>query len=137
MTNYGEFYGRKPAIGDLSDTSVLKSQKFSQLEWWRIIKDKIKDILDVWQSIQKEDYFLGVVIAVLRSLFTFVKNTEPDNSTNRSLHKKFKLSELGKIERYDKLMFKISTKKRLAYHKTKQSLWKIKRRWLISKMLLM
>ena len=30
-TSYGAFYGRKPALEDLTDTTILKTQKFSQL----------------------------------------------------------------------------------------------------------
>ena len=87
VTNYGEFYGRKPALTDLSDTLVLRTQKFSDLQCSRILNENVKECLDNWQAIQKEDSFKGLVLGTLRSLYTFVKNTEPSNSTNRVAHK--------------------------------------------------
>ena len=73
MSNYGFFYGRKPNLTDLTDTSILRKQVFSQLELAEILTKITWEYLDKWQSIEKNDYFIGLVLGTLRSLFTYIK----------------------------------------------------------------
>jgi len=71
-TSYGQFYGRKPALEDLTDISILRSQKFSHLPCTKILTRTAKQYLDSWQSIEKEDDYMGLVLSTLRSLNTYV-----------------------------------------------------------------
>ena len=108
MSNYGYFYGRKPNLTDLTDTSILKKQFFSQLELAVVLSKISRIYLDQWQSIEKDDYYLGIVLGTLRSLFTFIKSKLPINSTHRDLHKSYNRSEVMATERFDKLINNIS-----------------------------
>ena len=108
ISSYGAFYGRKPALADLTDTNVLNSQKFSQLQCFKVINETTKSYLDNWQDIEQEDEYKGFAISAIRSLYTFIKNGEPNNSTNRVSFKWFKPSELVGVERYDKLIEEVS-----------------------------
>lgn len=108
ISSYGAFYGRKPALADLTDTHVLNSQKFSQLQCFSVINEATKSCLDSWQKIEQEDEYKGFAISAIRSLYTFIKNGQPNNSTMRVSFKNFKPTELVAVERYDKLIEEVS-----------------------------
>jgi len=127
VSSYGAFYGRKPALEDLTDTSILKAyqqkagssngapsatvyngQKFSQVPWTSILNTKTKEYLDKWQQIESEDAYKGMVLSTLRSLFTYVKIREPNTSTSRVSFKRINKKDLVKVERYDKLIEDVS-----------------------------
>lgn len=80
-----------------------------------------KECLDNWQTIEKEDWYKGIALSTLRSLYTFVKNHEPNTSTNRFMHKKFKPNELVKVERYDKLIEEVSQNVKGKFDKPKMN----------------
>ncbi|CAI2369524.1 unnamed protein product [Moneuplotes crassus] len=107
-TAYGSFYGRKPALEDLTDTTILNSQKFSQLPCTKILTKQARDALDSWQQIEPEKEYKGIALSTLRSLNTHVLKSEPNTSSSRVFHRNFKPSELSKVERYDKLIETIS-----------------------------
>mmetsp|Transcript_19970 Transcript_19970/g.17648 ORF Transcript_19970/g.17648 Transcript_19970/m.17648 type:complete len:263 (+) Transcript_19970:369-1157(+) len=117
-TSYGKFYGRKPALEDLTDITILKSQKFSQLPCTKILNRRTKEALDNWQKIEKEGDYMGIVLSTLRSLNTYVMKCAPNNSTSRADFRRFKPAELTKVERYDKLIEKVSMKVKNQFNKT-------------------
>jgi hypothetical protein len=108
VSSYGAFYGRKPALEDLTDGTILRSQKFSRLPWTQIINSRTKKYLDSWQEIEYEEYYKGLALSTLRSMNTYVQNHQPSTSTSRVSYKKFIKDELVKVERYDKLIEQVS-----------------------------
>ena len=64
--------------------------------------------LDKWQEVEKNEYFLGLVLGVIRALFTYVQSKLPIASTNRVTHRKFGKLDITKAERFDKLIEKVS-----------------------------
>ena len=103
-SSYGEVFGRKPNLTDLTDTEILKHQTFSQVPSLSVIKTKVQEYLDSWQKIEKDDHYISQVISTLRSLFKYIKNRVPPISVNRETHRKFLTNQLIKIERYDKML---------------------------------
>jgi hypothetical protein len=49
-----------------------------------------------------------MALATLRSLYTFIKNKDPNNSTHREIYLRFK--DTVPVERYDKLIENVTTK---------------------------
>lgn len=73
VSSYGAFYGRIPALADLTDTTALKTKKFSNLPCCSILKQDAKNYLDSWQSLEKEQEYVAMAISTLRSLNTYIK----------------------------------------------------------------
>ncbi|CAI2365486.1 unnamed protein product [Moneuplotes crassus] len=107
-SSYGSFYGRKPALEDLTDITILNSQQFSQLPCTKILTKSARIALDLWQKIEPEAIYKGLALSTLRSLNTYILKSEPTISSSRIFHRRFKPAELNKVERYDKLIEKIS-----------------------------
>ena len=47
---------------------------------------------------------------MIRSLFTYIKNKLPSNSTNRELHRSFDRKEVVKVDRFDKVFARTTDK---------------------------
>ena len=78
--------------------------------------------MDNWHKIENNEYYLGVVLGTIRSLFTYIKSKLPVNSTNKELHRPFQPKEFVKAERFDKLIEHVSQEIKKKYLAKKKKL---------------
>jgi hypothetical protein len=103
-TQYGTFYGRRPDLTDLTDTEILKQQKFSQVPCCKVINSKTVEYLDQWQFLEKDDLYIKQVISTLRGLYKIIRSRIPPVSTNTEMHRRFNKNEIIQNKRFDVLM---------------------------------
>lgn len=74
-STYERFFGRVHEINS-GEVEILKFKKFSELKMATYLNAQAKYCIDNWVSLKESDYYVGLVIFVVRNLYTFLKNAK-------------------------------------------------------------
>jgi hypothetical protein len=84
-STYEKFFGR---YHDLSagEAEILKFKKLSELKIVTHLNPQAINYLENWTFLKDDNYYVSMVIVVLRNLYTFLKNLQPKVSTYTDKH---------------------------------------------------
>lgn len=84
-STYERFFGR---YHDLSagEAEILKYKKLSELKITSHLNPQALNYLQNWTLLKDDNHYVSIVIVVLRSIYTFLKNMQPKISTYAEKH---------------------------------------------------
>jgi hypothetical protein len=100
-STYERFFGRYHADVTAGDAEILKHKRFGELKLASHLNPQAKSYIENWILLKEDEYYVGLVVAVVRNLFTFLKNLKPKVSQYTDAHYRPERHELMSASRFD------------------------------------
>ena len=99
-STYERFYGRYHEL-TAGEAEILKYKKFSELKMTAYLNATAMSYLSNWIALKDDDFFVNLVISVVRNIYTYLRNLKPKVSRYREFHYRPERHEIVNPGRFD------------------------------------